>query len=285
MSSERGVTRIVRSWLEEGPSFLPDRVIDAVEAELPVTPQRRAGWLARRFPIMNSSVLRLGIAAAAVVLVAFIGMRLLGSPSNTGGPAASASPSPTPEPLASATAEPTLGWLSGAIEPGRHEVLVEGHSFSFAVEQPGWSTAAFPAMIIKGPPTEQRWIAFFNPFDQVSTDPCTATAQTVGPTIDDFANAMTSIPGTDAEGPTDTTVGGLPAKLVVLTIHDDIDCSPQSFWLYGENSAYPNRLDSVMSAWIVEVNGTRYVFQSHHADTDAGAEQEIHQIIDSLEFN
>ena len=42
MSTDRDVTRIVRSWLEEGVTALPDRVLDDVLDQLPATPQRRA---------------------------------------------------------------------------------------------------------------------------------------------------------------------------------------------------------------------------------------------------
>ena len=42
MSAERDETRIVRSWLEEGVTVLPDRVLDAVLDQLPTTHQRRA---------------------------------------------------------------------------------------------------------------------------------------------------------------------------------------------------------------------------------------------------
>ena len=224
-----------------------------------------------------SKYLAYGLAAAAVLVVAvFIGYAAFGGSNNSAGPPATPTPTPTPEPT-------PIGWLSGSIAPGRHEVAVEGKTFSFAVPLTGWRTSAFDGMIEKG--ANPRWIAFFNPFEQVSTDPCTGAAQTVGPTVDDFANAMTTIPGTDAVGPTDTTVGGLPAKLVVLTFHDDIGCSPNQFWLYGQDSAYPNRLSSVMSAWIVEVNGTRYVFQTLYDSSDATAEQEVTQIIDSIQFN
>ena len=54
MSTDRDVTRIVRSWLEEGATALPDRVLDAVLDQLPATPQRRAWWPARRFREMNN---------------------------------------------------------------------------------------------------------------------------------------------------------------------------------------------------------------------------------------
>ena len=37
MSTDRDVTRIVRSWLEEGVTALPDRVLDAVLDQVPAT--------------------------------------------------------------------------------------------------------------------------------------------------------------------------------------------------------------------------------------------------------
>lgn len=284
MNASRDPDRLIVSYLEEGQTVLPDRVYDEVRDEI----ERigHGGFVAPWRDFTMARLIAYGLTAAvAVVAVAFIGFNILGSPSNVGGPVATATPSPTLTP-SSPTPEPTpVGWLSGAIAPGRHTVNLEGHSFSFATEQTGWSSGPFEGMIVQSGSGDARWIAFFNPFEQVSTDPCSGAAQTVGPTVDDFANAMTTIPGTDAVGPTDTTVGGLPAKLVVLTIHADIGCAPTKFNLYGPNSAYPNNLSSVMSAWIVEVDGARYVFQAHYGAADSEAEAEISKIIGSIEFN
>jgi hypothetical protein len=99
MSSDRDTTRIVRSWLDEGVTALPDRVLDLVLDQLPSTPQRRTMWLARRFPVMNSNIVRFGVAAAAVVLAVIVGINLLPG-SNFGGPSATATPVPSPAPLA-----------------------------------------------------------------------------------------------------------------------------------------------------------------------------------------
>ena len=66
MSTDRDVERIVRSWMDEGVTQLPDRVLDLVLDQIPATPQRRAGWLARRFPIMNTYA-RLSLIAAVVL--------------------------------------------------------------------------------------------------------------------------------------------------------------------------------------------------------------------------
>jgi hypothetical protein len=92
MSTDRDVTRIVRSWLDEGVTALPDRVLDAVLDQLPATPQRRAWWPAWRFPLMNKTV-RIALVAAAVVVIAVVAFNLL-----PGSPAPGGEPSATPEP-------------------------------------------------------------------------------------------------------------------------------------------------------------------------------------------
>ena len=75
MSTDRDTTRIVRSWLEEGVTELPDRVLDSVLDQVPATPQRHATWWpARRFPLMSKTA-KLTLTAAAIVLVALIGIR------------------------------------------------------------------------------------------------------------------------------------------------------------------------------------------------------------------
>ena len=93
MSADRDVTRIVRSWLEEGATALPDRVLDTVLDQLPATPQRRAAWPARRFLSMDIPA-RLA-ATAAVALVAVIGA--IAIPKGGGISAPGASPHPTPD--------------------------------------------------------------------------------------------------------------------------------------------------------------------------------------------
>lgn len=101
MSTDRETTRVVRSWLDEGVTKLPDRVLDAVLDQVPATPQRRSGWSAWRSYRM-SSYLKIAAAAAAVIILAVAGYQLL--PRNGGiGGQPTAPPSPTPSVLANGT--------------------------------------------------------------------------------------------------------------------------------------------------------------------------------------
>ena len=101
MSTDRETTRVVRSWLDEGVTRLPDRVLDAVLDQVPATPQRRSGWSAWRSYRMNNYA-KMAAAAAAVVLVAVVGYQLL--PRNGGiGGQPTVAPSPSPSLLAKGT--------------------------------------------------------------------------------------------------------------------------------------------------------------------------------------
>ncbi len=101
MSTDRETTRVVRSWLDDGVTKLPDRVLDAVLDQVPSTPQRRSGWSAWRSYRMTTYI-RLAAAVAAVALVAFVGYQLLPRSGGVGGQPTVA-PSPTPSLLATGT--------------------------------------------------------------------------------------------------------------------------------------------------------------------------------------
>ena len=83
MSTDRDTTRIVRSWLEEGRTTLPDWVRDDVFDQLPATPQRRSRWTAWRFLTMPTAA-KTAVAAAAVIrLIAVGALTFLQRPNRT----------------------------------------------------------------------------------------------------------------------------------------------------------------------------------------------------------
>jgi hypothetical protein len=120
MSTDRQTTRIVRSWLDEGVTKLPDRVLDAVLDQVPATPQRRSGWSAWRSYRMNT-YLKLAAAAVAVIVVAFVGYQLLPKNGGIGGPG----PSPTPSLLAKGTFV-MAGGFNTVIDAARSGSVVSG---------------------------------------------------------------------------------------------------------------------------------------------------------------
>ena len=99
------------------------------------------------------------------------------------------------------------------------------------------------------------------------------------------------VPGTDlVSGPSDVTVGGRPAKHVVLTVREDVDCDANSFYLWyaprEDLARYATELGSTIRVWIIDVDGT-LVWIDGETYKGAGPEpgQEIQQIIDSIHFD
>ena len=221
MHTDRETTRLVRSWLEEGATALPDRVLDAVLDQVPTTPQRSAWWPARRSPEM-SNIAKVLIAAAAVVAVALVGFNFLPRNANVGGPAPTASPTPTPSSTPSASPSPALGPL----DPGTYrigDVGVTTVPFTFTVPA-GWTGRA-DGYVFKEP-DEPGGLAFdVSVVTHVYADACKSegTLTPVGPTVDDLVSALVDQADSDATAPVDVTFGGHPAKRVDISIPADLD--------------------------------------------------------------
>jgi hypothetical protein len=299
MSTERDMTHIVRSWLRTDEHESADRVLDSVIALLDTTPQRRSRWPARRFVDMNTYA-KLAIAAAAVVVVAIVGITMLPARGGVGGvgpsasPSPSLSPSPSPSPPPDASATPAAVFpAAGLLAVGRHAMTLNGVPFTFDVPTAGWTSNGQFALgkTMATGPTDKSFIFWTETPVGVFTDPC---AQLKGPAIGssaaDLAAAVATVPGTDlVSGPTDVTVGGKPAKQVVLTVREDVDCVATNFYLWYAPSAdlarYATALGSTIMTWIVDVDG-KIVWIDGETYKGAGPEpgRQLQQIVDSIRF-
>jgi hypothetical protein len=138
--------RLVRSWLREDRHEDATRVLSNVEDQLDATPQRSSGGTAWRFLLMNNNIVRVGLAAAAVVIIAIIAINLLpGSPAPGGSPSVSPSvePSAAPsEPGASAAALPPLTESFTSTLHGYSVSYPEGWTAKAATEP--WTEVTFP---------------------------------------------------------------------------------------------------------------------------------------------
>ena len=309
MSIERDTARTVRSWLQVDEHESADRVLDNVFALLDTTPQRRSLWPARRIADMNS-MLKVGIAAAAIVVVAVAGVAIFNRESPPGVIVTTPSPSPSletaiPSPSQSGQPEPTLRTgdfvPAGPVAVGRHVVSQDGVRFSFDIPTRGWtsSAGAFPEganllLGIRGQ-SNAAWVLAWG-IDGVYADPCNGEpAPVAGPTAADLAVAVAGIPGIElVEGPTDVTVGGQPAKHVVIRIPGDIQCPPESFRLWyvdaacdGEDpcSRWVSALEETHHIWIVDADGGRVWIEAEtYKDPAPGAVERVQAIVDSIQF-
>ena len=296
MSTDRDTTRIVRSWLEEGVTALPDRVLDTVLDQLPTTSQRRAWWPAWRFRDMNTSI-KLAIAAAAVVLVAIVGTRLLPGTGNFGGPGLSPTPQPTPQP----TPVPFSSTpADGALVPGS-VVLDGGFPLAIVFDVPaGWSRegSAERADLVgihkirgESTPTWSSWAILAN----VYADPCHALSgpmdPPVGPSVEDLVTALTSMVGFESTTPTDVIVDGYAGKRFELstTIDPAAASCDDKVWLSlwepasgGETGAVPG--PTTMQFWVLDVDGTRLVMFTEEYDATPTEIAESIEILESVRF-
>jgi hypothetical protein len=300
MTKSRDPDRLIRAFLAEGQTDLPDQIYDAVRDRIEGTNQRVVvgPW---RTPDMNR-FLAFGAAAAVVVLGVFIGLQLFGG--NVGGPGPTAQPSltPTPSPSPSSSPSPAAFPSRGALSAGRHLFTVNGVPFTMQLSSSGWTSAGFAADIDGGSISKGQGITSANAWmpmwslDGVYADPCGGVeAPPAGPSVEDLAAAFTTIPGTDATEPTDVMVGGLAAKLVAVTVPGDIGCAPNDFYLWydgiscggsdGPCGRYASALGSTTRIWIVEVDGTRLTFEAEtYENAPPELEQEIQAMIDSIQF-
>jgi hypothetical protein len=127
MTDDRELSRILERWFVDGPTEMPDRVIDVVAAGIARQRQRPAWRLDRRLPQVNTP-LRAIAALAAVVILAIGGIYLVGpgSGSGVGGPAGSPSPLTT----GSSVASPTTVISSILFRPGLRVTTPAGWQLS-----------------------------------------------------------------------------------------------------------------------------------------------------------
>ena len=282
MSADRETTRIVRSWLEEGATSLPDRVLDNVLDQLPATPQRRAWWPAWRLPDMNTR-LRIAAALAAVVVVALIVVNVLPKAGGVGG--TTSTPSPTPGAL-------VIGEGSVPLKAGTYVAadpfLVQA---TFTVPA-GWEgNIGGPYAVFLDQPQGPGAVTF-SIFEDVGASPCHANgflSPAAGPTVDDLATALANMPGLTATTPIVATLGGYQGKQLTLT-------APASFagctltadgafriWqlpLGATNDLTPSESDRV---WILEVGGQRLVIDAPQTPGESAADiAAVQGVLDSI---
>jgi hypothetical protein len=306
MSTDRDVTRIVRSWLEEGATALPDRVLDTVLDRLPATPQRRSWWPARRFGEMNTFA-KFAIAAAAVVVVALVGINLLPKSGGIGGPGASASPTPS----ASSSSAPSSSPIpspptvhDGALSPGTYVIGPAG-SDSFLecpTAAPGCTDTVRVGLTVPdgwaGVDNDSIWLTvegndppagaglLVTRGAGLSSDPCRPVPSAevaVGSTAEEFASALAAHPLLDVTTPVDVTLAGYSGRYVDLQVPSDLSgCDVYRPWepgLYAQGPAQRWHL------WILEVGGQRVVVQStDYAGTSEQDRTELQGIVDSIQF-
>ena len=287
MSSDRDLTPTVRSWLHEDAHEDASRVLDLVLDEIETTPQHRAWWLARRFPIMNSNAFRLGIAAAAVIVIAFVGFRFLPGPGSFGGP-----PAPTPTPTVAPSATP-LPQLEGqaSLAAGRYRVdpLLP---VSVSIQVPkGWGAGAtWVAIGPKGNAAPDGMAIRFYTASNLYVNPLRTgdgvLSPPVGPSVDDLVNAMVNHPDWTITGHDAISIDGYPGQVVHVTLPPGTsDATPFYLSVDTGGQVWGWAAGQLFDIYVIDVGGNRLVFDAfHYPNTTAGDLAAQRQVIDSIQL-
>jgi hypothetical protein len=113
MNDGRSLERAARSWLDEGPSTAPDRVVSAALARIQTTSQEREPLLPWRLPTMNIRALGAGV-ATIVVIVALAALALPRFTGSGSSPNPSTRATPTPTPTVASTPRSTVGVVASS---------------------------------------------------------------------------------------------------------------------------------------------------------------------------
>jgi hypothetical protein len=127
----------------------------------------------------------------------------------------------------------------------------------------------------------------------------------IGRSTGDLAAAMAKAPGTElVAGPSNATVGGRPAKHVVLTVREDVGCDPGYFFTWNAEMSgafwLMTYVGDKINVWIVDIDGKRLVIEAETRQPDSQGvplgfqptpadvlevEAEIAQIVKSIRFD
>jgi hypothetical protein len=313
-TSDRDVNRAIRSWLHEDRHEDASRIAGAVLDQVEATPERRAGWLAWRTPIMNKFV-AIGLGVAAVVVIGvFLGAQLLGSPGRTGAGGPSPSPTATQEPTPDPTPGPTT-WIGIQKGPFVINDGIAGVRITVDIASPGWMTLEGLDAITKDddgldPPESigaalLAWAWPVGTGFNVYGDPChwsTTIPETPATTPDEIAGAFTAQTLTDATAPVDVTVGGYAGKAITLQVpltydlpnssreERFADCDLSVFGFYesdvdsepARNAQGAGQIDEL---WILDVDGAIVIMDAAYSPaTPAALVEELRSLAESATF-
>lgn len=293
MSTDRETTRIVRSWLEDGVTVLPDRVLDSVLDQLPATRQRRPFWPAWRFAQMNRSAQAALGAAALVVVLGLVGLGILGSrPGGIGG-GPPGSPTGSAHPGPSAIAVPS-GTSPVSLTPGRY-LATDPFLLKVGFTVPdGWqgNVGGPYYMGVERMQTDGGGV-YFSLLGGVYLDPCAPGNGVVSPrdpasgmSDAELVNALTNLKGVTATSPVQSTIAGYRATSFTLTASAGAAACAggvYSLWRLPLGSVAEMLGGQQDRLWIVTVGSRRLVLEvDEYPGETAAAKAEVQSVLDSV---
>jgi hypothetical protein len=300
MTAPKDIDRLIGAYLEDGVDGLADDSYDAVRSQIDHTRQRVVFGPWREDQMRRYAIF--GIAAAAVVLVAVVGIQLLpksgggigGQPTPTAtvtaAPTATPSPTLSPAPIADPTGQVGAGTYVAHPFPAPDRAM----SFTFRLSM-GWNTNGDPGMM-SGLDRDDVGLGFLQ-VSSLNADPCKWSGDAgdvaVGPTVDDLVSALASETEYETSAASDASVGGYAGKKLVVTMPDtlspdsnqNVGCDEGNYRIWNATGfdIYAQGPRNRWTLWILDVEGQRVViFTSDYAASSATNRAELQSIVDSI---
>jgi hypothetical protein len=192
--------------------------------------------------------------------------------------------------LADPTAHPAWTACAQANTPGCSDPP-EARSIRFTLTVPdGWTGLGPGAVWLTGAeaaPPDGASVGFGRGSwlhgDPCRTDLAPPTVE-VGPTVDDFANALADNKNLEVTAPVDVTLAGYSGKYLDLQVPADLSACPTSYFVW-EPGIYAQGPGQRWHLWILDVKGVRVVVQStDYAGTSAQDRAELRAIVESIKI-
>lgn len=300
MNRRSDIDRVLQVWMSDGPTAIPDRVVDVVATRIAVQRQRRTWPFPGRTNVTTPMKLIAGLAAALVV--AFVGYNLLPGTSEPGGP--TTAPTPSSQPTGTVTAAPSAavvcpawytdgcGTGAGILTAGSHATRSVRPGFTFSVPE-GWiNDSDEPGVFGLFPDTPANQAEFarsgglaYSSFMGMNQSPyfvCDAFENNLGAKAADMVATMEANDALAMTGVTEVEIGGLTGLQFDVRLAPDwterCPGDPPEFDL-ADTRARGILLD-VPDRGVLMIG----VFSLHSADFEAFLAQ-IMPVIESFEFD
>lgn len=145
---------------------------------------------------------------------------------------------------------------------------------------------------VSGPDGAGLLIGWATVWVGLNSDPCTPIGHRdghqipdidVGPTVDDFVDAVVAHPTLNVTEPADVTVGGYDGRFFTLTAPSDL--SGCENWRPWDPGIYAQGPDNVWDVWTLDVDGLRVVMIAQHfPGTPAAVQTGLREIVESMSF-
>ena len=302
MTTPRDPDRLIHAFLLEGAEQLQDQVYDAVRADIDHKRQRVVigPW---RVPTV-SKLVPIGLGAAAVIAVLFLGSRFIGSPtSNVAGPASQPPASTVPSEVPTTSPDPSPS-EEAELPPGPHLLAEKGDggvSMTVTIAAPKWfgDPPGIGYVIREESPDQSNgaMIGFQDGEYYVYGDAChyrTTKPATPATTVDEAIEAMANQASREASAPEDITVDGYAGKKIILHPADDLDITTcdeggDSLTLFGsatdDRGRYGSDPPQVEEVWALDVDGLLVLLDGlYYPDTPKDVVDEVRALLASTTF-